>query len=298
MANNDKQKRADKIAANTGKISGRNDHSGNRFSVVEAYKTIRTNLQFSFKKKTGNVIVVTSTLPRDGKSTVVANVAVAFAQIGVKTLIIDADLRKPRINKFFNISAVPGLSNLLAGLSPLDYVIQKTSYTNLNVIPSGILPPNPAELISSTAMEELIDSLKGTYDLILIDTPPANIVSDAMAATKFADGVIIVVRHAVTTHPDIQKAVKSFEFVNAKIIGLILNAVDYAKIYGKRYGYYGKYSSGSRYGAYGSYGSYGGYGRAYGGNDTAAEVNEKLFESSGLSSVNENDSDHTDPSGR
>ncbi|MHB1454423.1 MAG: CpsD/CapB family tyrosine-protein kinase [Saccharofermentanales bacterium] len=241
--------------------------TGNRFSVVEAYKTIRTNLQFSFKKKTGNVVIITSTLPRDGKSTVVANVAVAFAQTGAKVLVIDCDLRKPRINKFFNISAVPGLSNYLGSLSSLEEVIQTTDYNNLSIITAGILPPNPAELISGAAMEDLVLKLRDEYDIIVVDTPPVNIVSDAVVATKFADGVVIVVRHAITTHPDLVKAVKSFEFVDAKIFGIVLNAVDYAKMYGNRYGY-GK----SGYGKYG-YGKYGGYSyssRAY-GNEPGAE---------------------------
>ncbi|MHB8962492.1 MAG: CpsD/CapB family tyrosine-protein kinase [Saccharofermentanales bacterium] len=223
--------------------------AGNRFSVVEAYKTIRTNLQFSFKKKTGNVVVITSTLPRDGKSTVVANISVAFAQTGTKVLVIDCDMRKPRINKFFNIASTPGLSNVLAGLSPLADVIQTTSYPNLSIIASGILPPNPAELISGSVMEDLVEKLRGEFDVIVVDTPPVNIVSDAVVATKFADGVVIVARHVVTTHPELTKAIKSFEFVDAKIFGIILNAVDYSKIYGKRHGGYGQKAYGKN--AYG-----------------------------------------------
>lgn len=277
MADPTSKPRTDTIAHKSSTRSRKSTHSSNRFSVVEAYKTIRTNLQFSLTKKTGNTIIITSTLPRDGKSTVVANVGVAFAQIGVKTLIIDADLRKPRMNKFFNIPAVPGLSNHLAGLAPLSEVVQSTNYPNLHVIPSGILPPNPAELIASTAMDRLVESMKEQYDVILMDTPPANIVSDAVVATKFADGVILVVRHSVTTHPDVARAIKSFELVNAKIIGLVLNAVDYSKIYGKRYGSYGKYGKYSSYGKYGAYGGYGSYG-GYGNNDAASAISEKLFE--------------------
>lgn len=234
-----KEKRIDRDFNKKKKGKG-NTGTGNRFSVVEAYKTIRTNLQFSFKKRTGNVVVVTSTMPRDGKSTVVANISVAFAQTGMKVLVVDCDMRKPRINKFFNIVSIPGLSNVLAGLSPLADAIQQTSYKNLSIIASGILPPNPAELISGAVMEDLIGKLREVYDVIVVDTPPVNIVSDAVVATKFADGVVIVARHAVTTHPELAKAIKSFEFVDAKIYGIILNAVDYAKIYGKRYGSYGQ----------------------------------------------------------
>ncbi len=232
----------------------------NRFSVVEAYKSLRTNLQFSMKKKGCNVIIITSTMPRDGKSTVAANIAVAFAQTDIKVLVIDCDMRKPRVNKFFNVPAIPGLSNLLAGLCTLEQGIKPTEYKNLNIITSGILPPNPAELLSSNDMKELIDSLKNEYDLIILDTPPVNIVSDAIAITAIADGVVLVVKHAVTTYPDIERAIKSLEFVNAKLLGVVLNAVDYSKIYGKRYGYYykgGKYGSYNRKDGYGAYESYG-----------------------------------------
>lgn len=232
------------------------DISTNRFSIIEAYKTLRTNLQFSLTKKGCNIVIITSTLPRDGKSTVAANIAVAFAQTDIKVLIIDCDMRKPRINKFFNIASVPGLSNVLAGLSDVSTAIQKTDYSNLNVMASGILPPNPAELLMSTAMEEMIAGLRLDYDLIILDTPPINIVSDAIAITKIADGVVLVVRHAVTSHPDIERSIKSLEFVNAKIIGIVLNAVDYSKVSGKQYGYY---SRGKGYGGYGK-GGYGSYG--------------------------------------
>lgn len=234
--------------------------AGNRFSVIESYKTIRTNLQFSMKRKGCNVIIVTSTMPRDGKSTVVANIAVAFSQTEKKVLVIDCDMRKPRINKFFNVPAVPGLSNVLGGLCSLKDAVQPTEYKNLSVISSGILPPNPAELLASKDMEDMVTALREEYDLIVMDSPPVNIVSDSVVITKVADGVVLVVRHAITTHPDIEKAIKSLEFVNAKIIGIILNAVDYDKIYGKRYGsYYGKKG-------YSGYGSYGGYGSSYGTN--------------------------------
>ena len=113
-------------------------------------------------------------------------------------LIIDCDMRKPRMNKFFNVPAVPGLSNVLAGLCKAAEAIHTTEYKNLDLIPSGILPPNPAELLMSVGMEELMDQLRLDYDLIILDTPPVNVVSDAVAVTKIADGVVLVVRHSVT----------------------------------------------------------------------------------------------------
>lgn len=251
--------------------AGGSAHSTNRFSVVESYKTLRTNLQFSMTKKGCNVVIITSTLPRDGKSTVAANIAVAFAQTDMRVLLIDADMRKPRLNKFFNIPAVPGLSNILAGLSPVPEGIHSSEFKNLHVIPSGILPPNPAELLMSGAMEDLIASMRLQYDLILLDTPPVNIVSDAVVVTKHADGVVLVVRHSVTTHPDIERAIKSLEFANAKILGIVLNAIDYAKVYGKRY--VANYQKSGKYGTY--------YGKSgYGGTYGAARDNTGSFGSS------------------
>lgn len=244
----------------TGTYGSNTKISTNRFSVVEAYKTLRTNLQFSMHKNVCNAIIITSTMPRDGKSTVASNVAVAFAQTDVNVLLIDCDMRKPRVNKFFNVPSVPGLSNVLAGLCSVKDAIKSTEYKNLSILTAGILPPNPAELLSGSDMAELVVGLKKEYDLIIMDTPPINIVSDAVVLTAITDGVVLVARHAVTSYADITKSIKALEFVNAKIIGLVLNAVDYSKIYGKRYGYYyngGKYGY-SKYG-YGGYGRYGGY---------------------------------------
>ncbi len=252
------KRKGDKRRASASSAKGKADQSlqDNRFSVIEAYKTIRTNLQFSFTKKQGNVVVVTSTFPKDGKSTVVANISVGFAQIGSKVLVIDADLRKPRLHQFFNVSQLPGLSNYLVGLSPLEEIIKTTEHENLHIIPAGVLPPNPAELVSAEGMGNLLARLKEEYDIILIDTPPANVVSDSLAMTQYSDGVVLVVRHGFTTHQDITKAIKNFEFVDAKILGIVLNAVDYSKMYSKRYAY-------SQYGGYKGYGKYGSYYSSY-----------------------------------
>ncbi|MHB1484073.1 MAG: CpsD/CapB family tyrosine-protein kinase [Saccharofermentanales bacterium] len=261
----------------------RSSTNSNRFNVAEAYKTIRTNLQFSLNKKKCNTIIITSTMPRDGKSTVTSNISVAFAQTGSRVLVIDCDMRNPRINKFFNILPMPGLSNLLVGLCSTDEAIQQTEYKNLSIITAGTIPPNPAELLNSTAMEDLLESLKTQFDLIVMDTPPINIVSDAVVVTKYSDGVILVVRHAVTTHPDIEKSIKSFEFANARILGIILNAVDYSKINGKHYGSYSRYKKYDSYGNYGSYGGYGGYGSYGASSDQIADLTPSSKESNSAS---------------
>jgi capsular exopolysaccharide synthesis family protein len=212
-----------------------------KFSVVEAYKTLRTNLQFMMKNDRCNVISVTSTLPRDGKSTVVANLGVAFSQTENRVLIVDCDMRKPRINKFFDVAASPGLSNYLVKLTSLEKVIQKTSYPNLHVISSGTLPPNPAELLSGTEMLSFVEEIRDRFDLVILDAPPLSMVSDAYIMTKYSDGVLLVIKHAFTTYAMVDRCVKGLNLVNTKIWGIVMNDVDMKKIYGKRDGYYYKY---------------------------------------------------------
>ena len=236
------------------RVRGSGEPNSELFSTIEAYKTLRTNLQFTFKNQKGNVISITSALPHSGKSTIVANIAVAFAQAGYKVLIIDADLRKPRICKFFDLPLSPGLSNYIAGLTDFDNVVRSTKFDNLKVITSGQIPPNPAEILNSVKMEKLILKAREDYDVIFIDTPPVNLVTDAVVVTKYADGSILVVRHYVTTHNELAYAIKSFELVNAKVLGVILNAVDYQKSHGKSYRYYSKsaYYRGGYYSQYSS----------------------------------------------
>lgn len=224
------------------KKSADNSVIKNEFSVIEAYKTIRTNLLFFLKKTGGNVFITTSAEPSDGKSTFVTNIAISFSQINKKVLVIDCDMRKPRIHNLLDVKRSPGLSNLLAGLCNLRDVIRKTEFENLFVLPSGSLPPNPAELLTGVVMEELLQALRDTYDIILIDTPPVNIVSDAAIVSKYADGVVLIAKHESTTHNEINKAVKQLGLVDAKILGVILNSVDYSKISGGKYSkYYKRY---------------------------------------------------------
>jgi len=268
--NKNKSRRNDHIIEKSKKH--KDSSKGNKFSVIEAYKALRTNLQFSLNNHTSNVIMITSAMPYDGKSTVVTNLGVAFSQSSTRVLIIDCDMRKPRINKFFGVSATPGLSNYLAGLSPMDDVILKTSYPNVSVITSGVIPPNPAELLSSSTMQLLIDELRNKFDLIILDTPPVNLLSDAHVVTKYVDGVILVAKHATTTYADMEKAIKGLEFVNAKILGFVLNSVKYDRFY-NRSRYYKNYS---RYGKYSNYGNYGNYGKSHGNDDSVILDNKQV----------------------
>lgn len=223
-------------------------------TIKEAYKITRTNIMFSLSNLEGcKTIVVASALPGEGKTTSCLNLATAFAQTGAKVLVIDADLRKPRVHKYVDKENDLGLANLLGGFCKLDELKNIKTELGFDCITSGTLPPNPAELLSSKMMEELLSYLSEHYDYIFIDSPPITIVTDALILSKYVTGVILVVRQKYTTHDLIKKALSSLEFAEAKVLGLVLN--DAERLYnGYRYSKYGyKYK---RYG-YKYYSNYG-----------------------------------------
>lgn len=198
------------------------------FSVVEAYKFLRTNILFSIPAEAGRAIRVmfTSATPGDGKTTVSVNTAIAFAQTGMRVLIIDADLRKPMVHRFFGVSSRNGLSNVLSGQSNVEDVIQRLEkIDNLCVIPSGIFPPNPSELLTGKYFDIMMEKLDKMFDVIIIDTPPTTIVSDALLLCKKVDGVVVVAASNKTFYPELQKTVKKLKFAEAKILGVVLNMV-------------------------------------------------------------------------
>lgn len=200
-----------------------NFHEENKFSVLEAYKTIRTNLSFAIQKDGCKKIVFTSTRPGDGKSTTAVNLSVALSQTNEKVLLIDCDLRKPRIHKFFNTSNIPGLTNIVGNFNTISEVIKNTKYPNLDIICAGVIPPNPAEILASEKVSNIFSELEKEYDYIFIDSPPINVVSDILPISNKCDGVILVVKHNDSRLPEISKAVKSLEFAKANIIGFIIN---------------------------------------------------------------------------
>ena len=240
-----------------------------KFRVEEAYKSARTNIMFSVMKKGCKTIVVSSSAPNEGKTTTTINLAITFAQADQRVLLIDGDLRKPKIHHYFAVPNSPGLTNYLGskvgsnGSENVDLfsVIHPTEFENLSVLCSGSIPPNPAEILGSEPMAEFLKEISSNFDYIIIDTPPINVVSDALPVIRESDGVILVVRSNQSTHPDIQRTLSTLEFIDAKILGFIVNFVDTGK--GKySYGKYGRYRYGkfkSGYGSYGSYGSYGAY---------------------------------------
>lgn len=199
------------------------------FAVQEAYKTIRTNLQFALSPSENKCVVVSSALPSEGKSTTCANLALTMAQTGATVLLIDADLRKSSTHKLFSIPNKVGLSSVLGGFCEVGKGIHGAVFPNLDVMTAGPTPPNPSELLGSDNMEQLIDALRKVYDYIFIDSPPINVVTDALVAAKYAAGVVLIARQGQTTHEEFRRAITSIEFTNQKILGMVLNEVTEAQ---------------------------------------------------------------------
>lgn len=215
------------------------------FRLVESYKTLRTNLMFSFPDADSSVcrkILVTSAGAGEGKTTTAVNLALSIAQNGAKVLLIDADMRKPTIHRYFNLESRQGLSNILSGIDERsECIFDVPSTQGFSVIPSGIIPPTPSELLGSNAMKRLLDALSSAYDYIVIDSPPIGIVTDALALSAEVDGVVFVASCGKTRMPDINKAVQTLKLAKANLLGVILNRVPNRKMnryYKARY-YYG-----------------------------------------------------------
>lgn len=201
--------------------SGAND---TEFFTVEAYKLARTNIALSIIKQGCKKVVITSANAHEGKTTTSCNVAAAFSKhINCRTIIIDCDLRKPTVAKFFKLRNNPGLTNYLSGLATLDEIIQVVPNTSLSVITSGIIPPNPSELLSSDEFKKLVDELSQSYDYIVFDTTPLNVIVDAIPVAQLSDGVVIVTYEGRTSVNEIDKTVDIIKRAGAKIIGFILN---------------------------------------------------------------------------
>jgi protein-tyrosine kinase len=191
--------------------------------ISEQYRTIRTNIQFSFIDETMRSLMITSSSPSEGKSTTAANLAIVFAQQGKKVLLIDADLRKPTVHYTFRLNNYTGLTSVLTRSSSLLSACQETNVENLYVLTSGPIPPNPAELLSSKMMDNCLQELYETFDLIIFDTPPVLAVTDAQILANKCDGTILVVASGKT---EIDAAVKAKELLtaaNAKLLGVVLN---------------------------------------------------------------------------
>lgn len=208
--------------------------------AAEAYRTLRTNIQYSTLDTNVKTIVVTSAGPGEGKSTTVCNLAGVMAQSGKKVLIVDADMRKPTIHKKIGISNKLGLSTLLIE----DYQIENAAATvapNLDVLPAGIIPPNPSEVLASNKMTNFIKKMEEKYDFIIIDAPPIIAVTDAQILSTKVEGVLFVVSQGIANIDATIRAKELLKAVNANILGVVFNNVEHKK--GNGYGYYYSYYS-------------------------------------------------------
>ncbi len=199
---------------------------GNQLSkapAAEAYKTLRTNIQFSSLDKQLKVLMVTSASQSEGKSTTAANLAITIAQSDKRVLLIDSDLRRPHIHKALSLLNVKGLTNVL--VQSIDYkdICNTVGVKNLEVLTSGPKPPNPSELIGTARMESLITTVASEYDTVIIDAPPVLPVTDAAVLSRLVDGVILVVEYGSTSYEMAQEAKDDLERVGANIIGAVLN---------------------------------------------------------------------------
>ncbi len=216
-----------------------------KFIITEAYKTARTNLMFSLSTSDNKVITFTSASPAEGKSTTCINMAISLAKTGAKVLLIDSDMRKPTIHSLLRLEKTKGLSSILSGMCTVAEAINSNVRENLDVIVAGTIPPNPAELIGSPNTAELISVLRRHYDYILIDTPPVNVVSDSQLYNSLVVGMVFVIRDNVTTHTDLQRALRNISLANGKVLGFIKTACQSSgnsSYYFKSYNYSYDYS--------------------------------------------------------
>jgi capsular exopolysaccharide synthesis family protein len=191
--------------------------------ISEQYRTIRTNIQYSSVDKEIKTLMVTSSGPAEGKSTTVANLAVVFAQLGKKVLLVDADLRKPTVHRTFGVNNLFGFTTVLTKQATLGSTVLETDEKDLYILTSGPVPPNPAELISSKSMEQFIEEAKEQFDYVLFDTPPLLAVADPQILANKVDGSIYVVFSGKTDIDQAKKAKELLENAQSKLVGVVLN---------------------------------------------------------------------------
>jgi capsular exopolysaccharide synthesis family protein len=198
--------------------------SGSRRHFSEAYRVLRTNVQFSTIDRPGQTLLVTSANPGEGKSTTAANLALVTAQAGKKVVLVDSDLRRPSLHRFFGLSNEQGLTNLLLSTqSSVDGYAQRTRFENLAVVTSGPLPPNPSELLASRRLDSVLDNLKTEADVVVFDSPPILAVADASIIASKVDGTMLVVDSGKTRSPALQRARDTLTRSKTHLLGAVLN---------------------------------------------------------------------------
>lgn len=227
--------------------SNSSDPSG-KFAIIEGFKIARTNIQFSLSASNENCFAVTSWSKGEGKSTATSNIAISFAKMEKKVILLDCDLRRPNIHNLLKIDNAIGLTSVLCNENSFDKVVQKDVLPNLDVLTVGTIPPNPSELIASDNFSKLIKTLKEEYDYVIMDTAPIGIVTDALLVKDLVAGYLVIVREGVTTHGDIQNFISTCDTAGAKVMGFLKvgcnpgngKAGKYRK-YNRKYGSYDYY---------------------------------------------------------
>lgn len=201
------------------------------FAFTESYKALRTNLKFMTMGGKHKKIVVTSAIPGEGKSTFSLNLAITLAETGMKVLLVDGDMRNPSVHRYLRLrqTDIPGLSSLLSGEELVEKSIGHLEKYNLHLILSGQIPPNPAELLGTSRLNEILKKLEVNYDYIIVDAPPVSVVTDAAEIAQACDGTILVVGQKMSTQDQVLKAKANLDKVNANILGVVLNNFDMSK---------------------------------------------------------------------
>jgi capsular exopolysaccharide synthesis family protein len=225
------------------------NHRYPKFSISEDYRSVRTSILLSYADNPPKTIVFSSALPKEGKTVTAANMAVAFAQLKERVMLVDADMRKPRLHRIFNVKNVGGLSGYLTSKVPFDKAVQQTSIENIWLVPSGPVPPNPAELLNSKKMQVMMDELKKGFDVILIDTPPLQAVIDPVIAASMADATVMIVKAGETPEKPFLQSVEDLQRGQSRIMGVVFNELKL-----ERGGYYSYAGYKYKYGRYGKYG--------------------------------------------
>ncbi len=194
-------------------------------TASEAFKIVRTNIEFSSFDKKLQTIAITSTNQSEGKSNVIGNLAISFAQIGRKVLLVDADMRRPTLHRLFGLSNRRGLTNALLSLDSYQNYVQATQTENLSIITAGPVPPNPAELLLSNVMNQFLEMARTDYDLIIFDCPPVGVVTDAAILATKVDGTLYVVRSGKVDKRQLKRAAALLNQVKARVLGYIFNGI-------------------------------------------------------------------------
>ena len=227
-------------------------HKNLKFTATEQYKLLRTNLSFTLPEEDGCAIVgITSAMRGEGKSTTAVNLSYVLAESGKKVLLIDGDLRLPSVAKKMKLANSPGLTDLLKGNESVQMRNFKSElFSNWYILPSGELPPNPSELLGSKRMENILKHFSKSFDYIIFDLPPVNIVSDALTVSKFISGMVVVIREDYTEKKELETCFRQLKLSDVKVLGCVINEAKNGR------GSYGKYKYKRYYKYYKTYGNY------------------------------------------